>query len=204
MKRTSSPNSPARLALLLAWFGCAWSVFAADVLSPAQFANPPLAARPGAYWPWLNGSVDLATLTSELEEAKAKGMSGLEIWDVLANSDPGKVVPAGPAFLGEESVRAIRHALREGKRLGLRLGLVASSGWNAGGAWVTPDWAQKQLYSSAHEVKGPGLFAGILPFPVVPKVCPKQADGRPQYFREVAVLAVPKNAAKTVAGLASV
>ncbi len=204
MKRTSSPNSPARLAVLLAWFGCAWPVFAADVLSPAQFANPPLAARPGAYWPWLNGSVDLATLTSELEEAKAKGMSGLEIWDVLANSDPGKVVPAGPAFLGEESVRAIRHALREGKRLGLRLGLVASSGWNAGGAWVTPDWAQKQLYSSAHAVKGPGLFAGILPFPVVPKECPKQADGRPQYFREVAVLAVPKNTAKTVAGLASV
>ncbi|MBI4325060.1 MAG: hypothetical protein HY674_07320, partial [Chloroflexi bacterium] len=65
--------------------GLAWLAFLAAVLLPvcaraeepsqAQFANPPIEARPGAYWPWLNGNVDLAQITRELEEMKAKGMS---------------------------------------------------------------------------------------------------------------------------------
>ncbi|MBI4323714.1 MAG: hypothetical protein HY674_00450, partial [Chloroflexi bacterium] len=175
-----------------------------EELSRERFANPPRQARPAAYWPWLNGNADLETITTDLEEAKAKGMSGLEIWDVAAHSDPNKIVPAGPAFLGEKSVRAIRHTLKEGKRLGLNIGMVASSGWNAGGAWVTPDWAQKELYSSSLEVKGPVRFEGPLPFPTVPETCPKRADGLPQFHREVAVLAVPKNEQKRIAGPSAV
>ncbi len=176
----------------------------AEDLSRAHFANPPVEARPAAYWPWLNGNADLQTITTDLEEAKAKGMSGLEIWDVAAHSDPNKIVPSGPAFLSEESLRAIRHALKEGKRLGLNIGMIASSGWNAGGTWVTLDWAQKELYSSSLEVKGPVRFDGPLPFPNVPRACPKKADGSPQFHREVAVLAVPKNDQKKIAGLSAV
>ena len=29
--------------------------------SPDQFADPPMEARPSAYWDWLNGNVDLST-----------------------------------------------------------------------------------------------------------------------------------------------
>jgi hypothetical protein len=57
-------------------------------------------ARPGAYWCWLNGTVDHEQMTCEMEEAKALGMRGFEIWDVGAMIDPQKIVPAGPAFLG--------------------------------------------------------------------------------------------------------
>jgi hypothetical protein len=35
-------------------------------------------------------------------------------------------------------VKAISFAIDEANRLGLRLGLVASSSWNAGGSWVMP------------------------------------------------------------------
>ena len=28
----------------------------------------------------------------------------------------------------------------------MRIGIIASSGWNAGGSWVTPDWASKNLF----------------------------------------------------------
>ena len=182
--------------------GC--SVASAQTLSPESFANPPLEARPAGYWPWLNGSADMKTITSDLEQAKAKGMSGLEIWDVAAHSDPNKIIPVGAAFLGPESVKLIRHALSEGKRLGLNIGMVASSGWNAGGTWVRPDWAQKHLYSSSHEVTGPADIAIELPFPEVPAECPKNADGLPQFFREVAVLAVPANATKEIPGIAAV
>jgi len=169
-----------------------------------QFRNPPREAGPAAYWDWLNGNADLKTITSDLEEAKAKGMSGLEIWDVGALSNPGNMVPAGPPFLGEESVAAIRHALKEGQRLGMRIGMIASSGWNAGGAWVTPDWALKHLFVSSQVVKGPSQVAGPLPFPPLPGECPKDASGLPVFCRDVAVLAVPQNADKSIARLEDV
>ena len=67
-----------------------------------------------------------------------------------------------PKFLGDESVELIRHALSEGKRLDLRMGLIASSGWNAGGSWVTPDWAAKALYSSETKISGGQSYSGAL------------------------------------------
>ena len=42
------------------------------------FKNPGNEARPRAYWNWLNGSVTLDGLTRDLEEAKDKGLGGLE------------------------------------------------------------------------------------------------------------------------------
>ena len=41
-------------------------------LSEKFFANPPLEARPGALWAWLNGYVDKDQITKELQEMKAK------------------------------------------------------------------------------------------------------------------------------------
>ncbi|GAG97097.1 unnamed protein product, partial [marine sediment metagenome] len=41
-------------------------------------------------------------MTREMEEAKALGMRGFEIWDVGVYY-PSKIVPVGPEFLGEES-----------------------------------------------------------------------------------------------------
>jgi hypothetical protein len=201
-------HPPRRLATNLlaavAMLSCLGAASAADALSRAQFENPPLEARPTAWWTWLNGNADPKTITTDLEEAKAKGMGGLEIFDTLANSDPKKIVPAGPAFLSEESVRAIRYAIKESKRLGLHIGLVACSGYNVGGTWVTPDWASKQLYFSSLEVNGPAGLDRPLPFPGVPETCPKNAEGMPQFYLEVAVLAVPKTEKKTITDLSTV
>lgn len=194
----------ARLIAAVALLAAISTASAADALSREQFANPPLEARPTAWWDWLNGNADLQTITSDLEEAKAKGMNGLEIWDTQAASNPNNMVPAGPAFLSEESVRAIRHALKEGKRLGLNMGMIACCGYNAGGAWVTPDGASKHLYISSKDVQGPLQVDGPLPFPSVPAECPKNADGLPRFYREVAVLAVPRNEKKTIAGVSAV
>ncbi len=154
------------------------------------FADPPAPARPAAYWCWVNGNTNLAQLTRELEEMKAKGLSGAYIFDVGAQ-DPDGIVPAGPAFMGPESLRAVGHAVREATRLGLEIGLVTSSSWNAGGSWVTPKHASMGLYHSQTAVKGPTQFSGVLPFPSVPKKSPKGADGLPLYYKDVAVLAVP-------------
>ena len=85
-------------------------------LSEAEFLDPPLAARPGALWSWMNGHVDHAEITRELEEMKAKGMRGAIIWDIGTLIDPEKTIPAGPRFLGPESLAAIHHAMDEAGR----------------------------------------------------------------------------------------
>jgi hypothetical protein len=56
------------------------------------FKNPPMPARPRAYWAWINGNVNLPQLTRELEEYKDKGLAGVDIFDIGA-VDPNKVVP---------------------------------------------------------------------------------------------------------------
>ena len=154
------------------------------------FRNPPKTARPRAYWAWINGNVNLPQLTRELEEYKDKGLAGVDIFDIGA-VDPNKVVPEGNKFLGKESVDAIVYAVNEAKRLGLELGLVASSSWNAGGDWVTPEYAAMLLYKSEVVVEGPFEFCGILPFPEVSEQTPKKADGLPVFFKNVATVAFP-------------
>ncbi len=173
-------------------------------LTREGFQNPPLEARPGAFWAWLEGHVSLERITYELEEMKAKGMGGADIWDVHAYINPDGMIPAGPTFLGDESVKAIAHTLREAKRLGLNMGMVAASGWNAGGTWVEPADAGMGLFHSQVSVSGPATFSKTLPFPEVPKDCPKDTEGHPLFSKEVAVLAVPETGDQTLKSTDSV
>jgi len=161
-----------------------------------EFVNPSNASRPGAYWCWLNGNMSREAITRDLREMSEKGMGRAEIWDVAAVNNPDNMIPAGPAFLCDSSITLIKYALSEGRRYGLEIGMVGSSGWNAGGTWVEPDWASKQLYYSQQMVKGPARKNLALTFPEVPARCPKDEHGRPLYQKEVAVLALPYNEQK--------
>jgi len=157
----------------------------------SMFRDPPLVARPSVYWVWVNGLTDRQQMTRELEELKAKGIGGVYIFDVGAQ-DPQNIVPAGPAFMGPESLKDIGYTVREATRLGLEVGLTTSSSWNCGGPWVTPEYASMGLYHSQLDVKGPTRLADPLPLPALPKAAPRGPDGRPAYARDVAVLAVPR------------
>lgn len=163
----------------------------------AEFIEPPLSTRPGAFWCWLNGNMSTTSITRDLEAMKSKGINRAEIWDVAAVKN-SKMIPAGGAFLGDESVRLIKHAIAEGKRLQMRIGIVASSGWNAGGSWVTPDWASKNLYFSSMEVEGAQSLSLPLPLPEFPAECPRKENGEPVFYKEVAVLAVPYHEARKI------
>jgi hypothetical protein len=151
------------------------------LLCEDMFRNPPIEARPGVLWPWLNGFVDHKQMVFELEQMKAKGLRGPIIWDIGSLVDPRKMIPAGPAFLGTESLKSIHLAMDETKRLGLDLGIVASSSWNAGGAWIKPEDASKAIISSELLLKGPLAYNDTLPVP----------KGITAYFYEISVFAVP-------------
>ncbi|NBR49796.1 hypothetical protein EBU02_13325 [bacterium] len=57
------------------------SLLAAENLAD-QFQNPPVEARAGVYWWWVNAFVDKAGITNDLEQLKAKGVSSV----LLVNS----------------------------------------------------------------------------------------------------------------------
>ena len=155
-----------------------------NLLSEDSFKNPPIENRPLSLWAWLNGYVDTTKMVYELEQMKEKGMRGAFIWDVGAISDPEKMVPAGPAFLEDESLGYINLALKTGKRLGLDLGLFASSSWNAGGPWVAEADASKELLSVTQTVVGPSkqrLTIGT----------PKFRRDQPKFYSLISAMAVP-------------
>jgi hypothetical protein len=174
----------------------------------AGFLNPPISARPKALWPWVNGNFSLQQITYELEQAKAKGMGGFDIWDVASMiRNPDHPMPDGPPFLSDKSLQGIAHAVREAERIGLELGLVSSSSWNAGGAWVKPEHGAMGLFRSDTLIHGPSEFSGRIPFPEIPEtfhgrkmLLHNDPNTRlPQYFKEVAILAHPLKSDSTIA-----
>ncbi len=163
------------------------------------FKNPPTAARPKNYWWWLNGYTDSLTMIQELEAMKAAGIGGLDLFEIGAKAwyNDG-VIPAGPAFLSEASLAHIKIAVEKAGELGLEVGFNTASSWNAGGSWIPPKYAAKSLYFSELKVSGPTDTKEVLPFPNVLEQAGDwgsnielDADGRPVFYEEVAVLAFP-------------
>jgi len=172
------------------------------------FKNPPENARPKTYWWCLNGNIDTVRAKEELLAMKNAGLSGFDIFEIgVPKSDT--MIPGGPAFMSNESLRILKSVITEAGRLGLTVGLNLASSWNAGGSWVEPKHAGKSLYFSKVSLKGvQGRIETILPFPEInfPKasliggtgkpLVPFRPDGKPVYFEEVAVLAMPAGAAR--------
>ncbi|GAA4469651.1 hypothetical protein GCM10023189_57010 [Nibrella saemangeumensis] len=169
----------------------------------AGFKDPKGTARPKVYWWWLNGHTDTTLLREELQSIKNAGLGGVDIFEIGFRSDG--LVPAGPSFMGDESLKTITFAIQEATKLGLEVGLNLASSWNAGGSWVTPEYAAKSLYVSKLMMDKPGRQSIPVPFPDIPKKDSRgnelliqfAPDGRPVYRQEVAVLAIPVQAGQT-------
>ena len=140
----------------------------------ADWAQPPLAARTRCFWWWLNGNVDQAAITKDLEWMKAIGMGGGLIYDGGGGAGP---TPTGPLFGSPAWTGLFVHAVKEADRLGLELSLNPQSGWNLGGPDVTPEQAGKVTAWAELRLTGPQNFTGPLPAP------------KAKVFRDTVVLA---------------
>ena len=146
------------------------------------FLQPPRHVGVRCWWWWLNSNVTKEAITRDLEEMKAKGFSGAMIFDAGGANQRGNAqVPNGPTFASPQWRQLYKHALNEGKRLGLELGLSIQSGWNLGGPNVTPDFAAKQLTWSEIRIEGPAQYEQKLPLP----------KNRFNYYKDIRVLAYP-------------
>lgn len=166
----------------------------------AGFSDPQGTARAKVYWWWLNGYLDTMRMKQEFKAMKEAGIGGFAMFEIGAR--PAEMLPAGPAFMGDESLKQIAFALQEAGRLGLEVDLNLASSWNAGGSWIKPEHAAKSLYVSEITVSG-GQQQIAVPFPDISKKDARGRelliefadDGRPVYREEVAVLAIPAGVA---------
>jgi hypothetical protein len=166
-----------------------------------NFLNPSGPARPKVYWWCLNGNIDTAATGEEFRAMKKAGIAGFDLFEIGSGD---KMVQAGPAFLSDESVKTIKFVVNEAGKVGLTVGLNLASSWNAGGSWIEAQHGGKSLYCSVIKVTGDSSIQKIkIPFPEInfprsaliggtgKSLIPFRADGRPEYYEEIAVLAIP-------------
>ena len=162
------------------------------------FKNPTGTARAKVYWWWMNGYTDSTRIREELQAIKNAGLGGVDIFEI--GFRPDGLVPAGPPFMSDASLKHIVLAIKEATRLGLEVGLNLSSSWNAGGTWIQPQHGAKTVYFSKTSLSQ-SVGSVRLPFPEIPKKDSKgkelmirfASDGKPVYSEEISVLAIPAN-----------
>jgi hypothetical protein len=177
-----------------------------------EFISLPREARPNVMWWWLNSNISKDGITRDLKEMKRQGIGGALIFDAapVDRWRPKNVEPApiGPPFMSDKWRELFRHAIREADRFDLELGVSLTSGFNAGGPWVTPEYGQQELVWSELEIEGPTNSSIKLPLPSGPIYGNRgellnynemevnndleyDQSGRPIHYRDVAVLALP-------------
>jgi hypothetical protein len=152
-----------------------------------SFLSPPDSAKPRVYWWWLFNRVDKAGITRDLEEFKAKGISGVNL--ICTGGYAGKAPLLGVDFLGAEWRELFRHAVGEAKRLKIEIGFNMAGGWTMMGPWVTPDNAMKKIVQTELKVTGPKKYS-------VKLIQPETVDG---YYHDIWVQAFQIQSDKKIA-----
>ena len=126
------------------------------------------------YWYWINDDISKEGITKDLIAMKKVGIGTALIGNINPPEKNGKV----PLF-SNRWWDCMVHAVNEGKRLGVDIGVFNCPGWSqSGGPWVKPEMAMRHLTYSETTLTGPGKVSEQL-------VQPKKD------FQDVSVLAFP-------------
>ena len=89
----------------------------------ANFKTPPSESGVNCWWWWLNGNVNKAAITKDLEAMKSRNFHGAMIFDAGGHNQRGnKDIPKGPLYGSDEWNELFVFALDEAKRLDLQMG----------------------------------------------------------------------------------
>src|SRR5579862_7357420 len=147
------------------------------------FAAPPDSAKPRVYWFWVYNRVDKAGISRDLEQFKAKGISGVNL--ISTGGYAGAAPLPGVKYQSPEWWDLFRYAAKEAQRVNIELGFnLSAGGWVMEAPWVTPANAMKKVVQSAVNVEGPKEFSDKLPRP-------ETVDG---YYHDYCVQAFPRKA----------
>ena len=138
------------------------------------FKTPTEANHLWCYWYWINDDISKDGITKDLNAMKEAGIGTVLIGNINPEEKDGKV----PLF-SDLWWECMVHAVNEGKRLGVDIGVFNCPGWSqSGGPWVKSDMAMRYLTYSEMTVEGPGRVSTYL-------VKPEEE------FQDVYVLAFP-------------
>lgn len=139
------------------------------------FAIPQDTLKPWIYWYWISDNVSREGITKDLEAMARVGIGQALIGNIGLDE-----VPSGKVnILSEEWWQLTEFAIREGKRVGVNIGLFNCPGWSqSGGPWVKTSEAMRYLVSSEITVDGGRKISQQL-------TAPKDT------FQDVALIAFP-------------
>jgi hypothetical protein len=139
------------------------------------FVNPPDTVKPWVYWYWISDNVSREGITRDLE-----AMARVGIGEAMIGNIGHEEMPWGKAsILSEEWWQMVEHAIREGKRVGVNIGMFNCPGWSqSGGPWVKSSEAMRYLVSSEVIIEGGKEITRRLPPPK-------------KIFQDVKVIAYP-------------
>jgi hypothetical protein len=152
----------------------AWLILLCGISSSAQgpvsfrtsFISPPNYAKPRVYWWWLFNRVNKQSITRDLEQFKAKGISGVNL--ICTGGYGGTTALLGVKYQSRDWWELFRHAVREAKRNNIELGFnLSAGGWTMEGPWVSQDNAMKKVVQTELKIFGPKKITGKIPQPII-------------------------------------
>jgi hypothetical protein len=135
--------------------GCARITVEEDRVTPEElvqgFVHPPDSIKPWVYWYWISDNISKEGITRDLEAMARVGIGEALIGNIGLDEIPYGTI----SVLSKEWWELIEHAIREGKRVGVNIGLFNCPGWSqSGGPWVKSTEAMRHLVSSEVIVEG--------------------------------------------------
>jgi hypothetical protein len=133
-------------------------------------------AKPWVYWFWLNGNINPAGITADLEAMASIGVGGAIVFSSRVG-DEGAYLFSTPEWFD-----IVKHTVREASRLGMRVDFNNADGWaDASGPWVPIQNSMQKITWSETRVTGGVAFSGKL----------DQPHSTLDFYLDAAVVAIP-------------
>lgn len=115
-----------------------------------DFVNPKDDNTLWCYWYWIGDDISKEGITKDLQAMKEAGIGGALIGNINPEEKDGKV-----PVLSEEWWEHMVHAVNEGKRIGVDIGVFNCPGWSqSGGPWIKSEMAMRYMTYSEAKVRG--------------------------------------------------
>lgn len=118
----------------------------AQELRPDPLANgfmlPPVETKPWCYWYWINDHISREGISKDLAAMNRVGIDAAFLGNISLDNQPSDSVKV----LSPELWNMVAHAMQEGVRTGVDIGLVNCPGWSqSGGPWIKPEESMRRL-----------------------------------------------------------
>ncbi|MCP4314304.1 MAG: hypothetical protein GY790_23870 [Bacteroidetes bacterium] len=125
-----------------------------EALSASEFLNPPDRYKTWVFWWWLKGWIDEEGIRADLDHMKNMGISGALVFNAGPSNNQ---TPFTTEFMSPRWRQLFRYAVEQADLRSIEIGLNMCDGWNAGGPWITPEYAM----STGHKIKASGGSTGF-------------------------------------------